>query len=420
MAECCYFRQVNAKSYGRPLRWFRKWLASIPAHNTLMQFFRLASLLFMGCLLVWASLGLTSTVNIGRARKGEVSFKKTTLDSRFLAEGVAVGDVNRDGKLDVVAGNVWFESPSWKPHEIAPVTPLEPKTQYSNAFHNWASDLNGDGWIDQIVIGMPGEKAVWRENPKGNPQYWKEHFVWRSAGNESPLYEDLLGHGKNVLVMGTEYDYLAWFEPAEDPYAPWIMHKISELRGSGSQRYSHGLGIGDLDGNGRNEVIATGGYYVRPVDPRKGPWKFVKADLGPDCAHMRVLDKGILTTSAHRRGVWWFRPKVEGGFERQILDETISQTHAANLMFLGKDRTPNLITGKRKWAHPPGVDPGSEEASWIVRYEYRQGKWTRHLIDEDSGVGTQFVVQDVNGDGRADIVVANKNGVFLFDQEPHP
>lgn len=329
-----------------------------------------------------------------------------------------MADVNRDGKLDILAGNVWFEAPAWKPREIAPVANLDPKTQYSVAFHNWTEDLNGDDWVDQIVIGMPGERAVWRENPKGEVGYWKEHLLWRSAGNESPLYEDLLGNGKRVLVMGTDDEYLAWFEPGSDPYAPWTMRQISDLKGSGSQRYSHGLGIGDLDGDGRSEVITTGGYYVRPKDPRKGPWEFVKVDLGPDCAQMRVWNGGILTTSAHRRGVWWFQPKPEGGFARHVIDETISQTHAANLMFLGEDQTPNLVTGKRKWAHPPGVDPGSEEASWLVRYELREGKWTRHMIDEDSGVGTQFVVRDMNADGRDDIVIANKNGVFLFEQLP--
>ena len=39
-----------------------------------------------------------------------------------------------------------------------------------------------------------------------------------------------------------------------------------------------------------------------------------------------------------------------------------------------------------------------------------------HLIDSDSGIGTQFVVDDFNGDKLLDIVVANKKGVFIFEQ----
>jgi hypothetical protein len=341
-----------------------------------------------------------------------VQFAKTVIDKRFLAEGVAVEDINRDGKSDIIAGNVWFQAPDWKAHEIAPFKEIDPKRGYSDCFHNWAADLNGDGWTDQIVIGMPGEKAIWRENPGLARTPWKEHLIWHSAGNESPMYVDLFNNGKRVLVMGTDDEYLAWFEPDRDPTKPWICHRISGPKGAGSQRYSHGLGVGDLDRDGKNEVLTTRGYYVRPTDPQQ-PWTFVAVDFGPDCAHMVVLEGGILTTSAHARGVWAFGA---GDFKRNVIDETLSQTHAAVLVSLGG--VPNLITGKRKWAHPPGVDVGSEEASWLVRYEQRGSNWVRHVIDEDSGVGTQFVVQDVDADGKMDIVTSNKNGVFLFKQKP--
>jgi hypothetical protein len=347
-----------------------------------------------------------------------------------VSEGVAVADVNRDGKLDVVAGNVWFQAPVWTKHEIAPFAFVEPKSAWSNSFHNWAEDLNKDGWIDQIVIGMPGEKAVWRENPgfpltpqpplpqRGEGEIrWKEHPIWRSAGNESPLYEDLFQNGKRVLVMGYDDQRLAWFEPANDPYKEWICHDINEPKGPGSQRYSHGLGVGDVmfvpDDGHRKEIITKEGFYWRTNGPNGVVWSFVRTDFGADCAQMLVLDGGVLSTSAHARGVWLYK-RTQTGFAKTTIDDTISVTHAACLATIN-GRT-NLITGKRKWAHPPGVDVGSEEPSWLVRYELVGEKWTRHIIDEDSGVGTQFVVQDVNGDGLVDIVTANKNGVFLFVQ----
>jgi len=268
---------------------------------------------------------------------------------------------------------------------------------------------------------------VWRENPKGKDVPWKEHLIWRSAGNESPLYEDLFKNGKKELVMAYDDNYLAWFEPNRDPDKEWICHNVSEQKGAGSQRYSHGLGVGNLQGDGKNEIITTGGYYIAPEDPRREIWRFVKADLGPDCAHMLPLDvdgdklPDLLTTSAHQRGVWWHEATPDG-FKRHEIDATISVTHAAKLVRLGKDRLWNLITGKRKWGHPPGVDVGSEEPHWLVRYELLQTKegpkWNRHIIDDDSGVGTQFEVVDVNKDGRLDIVSSNKNGVFLFTQIP--
>jgi len=390
-------------------------------------------------------LALLVSSHLVQGGSSGVTFKKFVVDKRFVAEGVAVGDVDRDGKLDILAGNVWYQAPLWKPHAIAPVTEVDPKHACSNCFNTWAADLNHDGWIDQIVIGMPGEKAIWRENPgvapsplgdgrnQGDASWssphppapsplgegrggvpWKEHPIWRSAGNESPLYVDLFGNGKKVLIMGTDDAYLAWFEPAKDPYAEWVSHPVGELKGPGSQRYSHGLGVGDVDGDGRKEILTTGGYYTKNQDS----WTLTKAELGPDCAQMLVGDvdedkrPDVLTTSAHARGVWWFSGAA---FDRNLIDETVSETHSANLVRLGSPPRWNLVTGKRKWAHPPGVDVGSEEPSWLVRYEFVDGRWVRHVIDVDSGVGTQFVVQDMDGNGTADIVVANKNGVFLFE-----
>ena len=347
------------------------------------------------------------------SQQDDIKFSKTVVDTRFVSEGVAVADVDRDGKLDIMAGNAWYQAPDWTPHEIAPYVEIDLKTAWSNSFHNWAADLNGDGWVDQIVIGMPGSRAFWRENPKGADKPWKEHPIWRSACNESPLYVDLLGNGRKVLVMGYDDERMAWFEPAEDPYAEWICHDVSELNWPGSQRYSHGLGVGDITGDQRNEIITKDGYYVMPRNPYEDLWNFYPIDLGEDCAHMLAFGHDVLSTSAHARGVWWYRRSARG-FQKQTIDETVSVMHSAVLTRFGENI--NLITGKRKWGHPPGVDVGSEEPHWLMRYELQGDKWVRHLIDEDSGVGTQFAVLDLDGDGLSDIVTSNKNGVFLLVQ----
>lgn len=356
-----------------------------------------------------------------------IVFKKTILDRRFVAEGVAVADVNRDGKLDILAGNLWYEAPNWTPHEIAPYQPVDPAMAYSNCFNSWAYDVNRDGWPDQIVVGMPGEKAIWRENPKGKDQPWREHPIWRSACNESPLFIDLLGKGKPVLVMGYDDNYLAWFEPGPDPYAEWQCHNISEQKGSGSQRYSHGLGIGDVNMDGRNEILTKDGYYVAPSDPRSGPWKFVKENLGDECAQMRVYDVNgdhlpdVLSSSAHKRGVWWYAQQKGGNaFVTHVIDDTISETHSLVLADVDRDGVPDIVTGKRVWAHGPSGDVGAGEPAWLVWYQLKRTptgiEWARHLVDVDSGVGTQFEVRDVNRDGLPDIIVSNKRGVFLFEQ----
>ena len=79
---------------------------------------------------------------------------------------------------------------------------------------------------------------------------------------------------------------------------------------------------------------------------------------------------------------------------------------------------PDLVTGKRFYAHQ-GHDPGGKEPAVLYWFEFSRagGKptWTPHQIDDDSGIGTQFTVADVNGDGKLDIVTSNKKGTFVFE-----
>ena len=101
------------------------------------------------------------------------------------------------------------------------------------------------------------------------------------------------------------------------------------------------------------------------------------------------------------------------------IDSSIAQTHALVLADINGDGLPDFVTGKRYYAHN-GRDPGEDEPPVIAWYELsrKDGKpvWTQHVFDHDSGVGTAFEVHDMNGDGLQDVIVANKRGVFYFEQ----
>ncbi len=177
----------------------------------------------------------------------KITWKKTVLDTKFRSEGVAVADVNKDGKIDVLNGEYWYEAPDWKAHELQPFKDHAKITEdglkgYSRVFACWTDDFNGDGFADLIVIDFPGAPCYWMENPKGKatgedgkPLHWKKHIIWHSACNETPLYTDLVGNGKRVLVMGLQpkgketEGQMAYFTPdPKDPTALWEMHPISE------------------------------------------------------------------------------------------------------------------------------------------------------------------------------------------------
>ena len=376
----------------------------------------------------------------------KISWKKTVLDRAFRSEGVATADVNKDGKIDVLNGEYWYEAPDWTPHEMQP--PMDHKDglgNYSRSFACWADDFNGDGYPDLIVIDFPGLPCYWMENPKGKPGHWQKHVIWHSACNETPIYTDLLGTGKRVLVMGFQPEgkkvdgnegVMAYFTPdPKNPTGKWLMSPISDpqkLGAPGTARFSHGLGVGDVNGDGRNDVLCTGGWWEQPADRNAPSWKFHPAPLGEACADMHVFDvdgdgrNDVITTSAHKFGIWVHTNPLDAKTKEPVWRTTplfgmlLSETHAAHFVDIDGDGQKDLVTGKRWWSHGRS-EPGSSWPAPIYWFKATKNadKITSFfpvLIDDDSGIGTQFEVSDINGDGLPDIITSNKKGVRVIVQ----
>jgi hypothetical protein len=245
---------------------------------------------------------------------------------------------------------------------------------------------------------------------------------------------------------------MAYFTPGKDPNELWEMHPISEpstpaklgedkkpIPGSakeipGTQKFSHGLGAGDINGDGRMDVICTGGWWEQPEKPDgKTPWKFHRANLGDACANMYAVElfgsgkADVISSSAHNYGIWAHRqiPGKDGEttfVKTDLFPKLVSQTHAMHFVDINGDGLKDIVTGKRWWAHGKGgdADPNSPPSLyWLEAKKSKDGviTFTPHLIDDDSGIGTQFTVADFNGDKLLDIIVANKHGVYLFEQQ---
>ena len=168
-----------------------------------------------------------------------------------------------------------------------------------------------------------GTKIPWRTGPSvREDQLWKEHLLATSACNETPIYVDLFKTGKRVLVMGNNGE-LCYFQPGKDPTQPWECISISgKMAGGapGSAQYDHGLGCGDVNGDGRNDIITPHGWYEQPEKLDGRPWKFHATKIGPPCADMHVLDvdgdgkADIISSSAHDYGLWWHQQQADGSF----------------------------------------------------------------------------------------------------------
>ncbi|WP_214071182.1 VCBS repeat-containing protein [Mucilaginibacter sp. dw_454] len=363
--------------------------------------------------------------------QNKVRFIKHIITKDFISEGVAVGDVNHDGKLDIIAGTCWFEAPNWTRHEIALTPVLKPGTEYSNSFLDYSIDVNLDGWVDQVVVGYPGTPAYWYENPKGKSGYWQKHNIMDKVGvgNESPNFVDVDGDGRvDILCADINAKQIVWLSaPTKKGDTTWARYPISAINAPATDRYSHGLGLGDINKDGRKDVIVKEGWWEAPVDRKQPNWVFHPANFGEDCSEMYVMDvdgdglNDVISASAHKYGIWWYQQgKDEQGnttWTKHEIDKSFSETHGVALVDINNDGHPDIVTGKRWFAHND-TDTGSHESAVLYWFEFTPGKapyFIAHQIDNDSGVGLHVVVQDMNKDKLNDIVISNKKGVFYFE-----
>ena len=358
------------------------------------------------------------------------NFKKTILTRDFISEGVAVADLNKDGKQDIIAGYYWFEAPNWVKHEMAPSRTFNPRKEYSESFLNHAMDVNLDGWDDVIIVGYPGTPGLWVENPKNKPGVWNKHIIADSVGigNESPGFIDIDGDGRlDILCADVKKKQIVWLQaPTKKGEMQWKRFALSQENVAGTDRFSHGIGYGDINMDGIKDVVIKDGWFEGKKDKKSGDWEFHAANFGEPCSHMQVLDvngdgkNDVLTASAHKLGIWWHEQILKDGkidFITHEMSKTTSQTHSSIMADLNGDGKAEFITGKRFLAHN-GNDAGDGDIPILMYFEFNSKKvpyYTEHIIDNDSGAGLNIAIKDINNDKKLDIIIANKNGVFLLE-----
>ncbi|MDA1141980.1 MAG: discoidin domain-containing protein [Planctomycetota bacterium] len=266
-----------------------------------------------------AKLALFSAVFIGlTAEEIRVlhTFEKVQLTEKFYAEGAASGDFNKDGKIDVAIGPFWYEGPEFKNrHEIYEPKPHDPRRESDN-FLTFAHDMNGDQWTDVLQVSWPGKEAWWYENPRNEEKRWNHYLAFKNVEGESPLFTDLTGDGKPELIFNVG-GHLGWAGPnPQDAGAPWEFQKLSPNQGFG--RNHHGLGAGDINNDGRLDVMERNGWWEQPASLKDLPeWKFHKWSFG-DGAQMFAYDvdgdgdNDIISSSAHGYGIAWYEQVFPG------------------------------------------------------------------------------------------------------------
>ncbi len=378
--------------------------------------------------------------------QAEIAWDSRTLNKEFHSEGGAIADLNKDGVNDVISGPYWYQGPDFETrHENYPPMPHDPRG-YSEVFFMYAPDLNGDGWNDVLIFGWPGKEAWWLENPKEGGGHWKKHFIMEGIDGESPGWLDLTGDGKLEIVCakGGSFGYAA---VPEDPTQPWPFVAVTPPDPS-VQRYIHGMGAGDVDGDDNPDLLDRRGWWKNPGDGKEGFWELnpvpfdstggaqiIVHDFNGD-GHADILN----VKDPHAYGLSWFEqvPGESGEItwkEHVVLTDkaetsvgglVVSQLHAVELIDVDGDGEMDIVTGKRWWAHSPqpdgsGGDPGVHDPALIFWLKVNRdgGKVTfaPHVIHGDSGVGTQLSSGDLNGDDHPDFLTASKKGTVIHIQK---
>ena len=377
-------------------------------------------------------------------------FDVQRVSSLYYGWGATTADINHDGTLDIVSGPFYYLGPGFTDRKIYREGRVyNASTEFAPDMVNLAYDFTGDGWPD-ILSSLGNRHMDLYVNPQGQSRRWDKFSVLTTITTEIVVLRDLDKDGKPEVIFGGGGVY-AWAKPdPANPTGVWTPHPISS---PGEAVNGHGIGVGDVNGDGRTDIVVPTGWYEQPAEGiAKSPWMFHAVEFGNNGVfgngggEMGVYDVNgdgladVVNGSAHNWGIKWFEQKKAADGTRTFEQHPIAQdfstnnaggvvfseSHAARFVDMDGDKIPDFVTGKRLWSELENYN-GNDPYGAAVLYIYRTvrtpkapggAEFVPELVHNKSGVGSSFDVVDLNKDGRPDIVTATAYGTFVFFAKP--
>ena len=356
----------------------------------------------------------------------EIAFRRHGLNPNSEFSACAVIDVDHDGRPDIVSGQFWYEPPDWQRHTIRDVESI--RGRYDD-YSNLPLDVNGDGWTDLVSCNYRSRSLYWVQHPGPRTGLWSRHLIDTPGHSETGRLADIDGDGRlDVLPSGKTF--AAWYEVVLDETAAgdqrprWIRHDLPDAL------VAHGIGCGDIDGDGRNDLVSPRGWAKAPEDARTGRWIWHdEFRLHRDCGLPILVvdvdqdgDGDLVWGRGHDTGLYWTEQTTDADgartWSRHAIDTSWSQTHSIMLADIDGDGRHDLVAGKRYLGHD-GKDPGEYDPLVIYWYRFcRDTKtWQRHLVSwgSDCGFDLDPKCADIDQDGDIDIVAPARSGLFLLE-----